>query len=136
MTTQATTTPISGVGTVFVPVSDQDRAIDFYVNTLGFELRSDTSYGEGQRWVEVAPAGAVTVVALVPPMEDGSGNAVGSDMGFGYDTDDFDAAYEQLRARGVEFEEPMRMPPPVPPMAYFRDQDGNRVLLVQRGDSH
>jgi catechol 2,3-dioxygenase-like lactoylglutathione lyase family enzyme len=132
MSSQTTTSPIAGVGTVFVPVSDQDRAIDFYVNKLGFELRTDTSYGEGYRWVEVAPPGAVTVVALVPPMEDGSGSAVGSDMGFGYDCDDFEAAYEQLVARGVEFEEPMRMEPPVPPMAYFRDQDGNRVLLVQR----
>ena len=133
MTNQATATPIAGVGTVFVPVSDQDRAIDFYVNTLGFELRTDTRYGDSQRWVEVAPAGAVTVVALVTPMADGSGSAVGSDLGFGYDCDDFDAAWEQLRSRGVEFEEPLRMPPPVPPMAYFRDQDGNRVLLVQRG---
>ena len=40
---------------MIVPVSDQDRAIEFYTETLGFELRGDTPYGENDRWVEVAP---------------------------------------------------------------------------------
>lgn len=127
--TQATS-HITSVGTVFVTVSDQDKAIDFYTNTLGFELRGDTSYGEGQRWVEVGPPGGETAVALVPPMGDGPGP--GQDLGFGYDTDDLEAAMAELRSRGVEFEEVPDMGGPVPPMAWFRDQDGNRVLLVQR----
>src|SRR4051795_6554767 len=49
-------TRITEIGTVMVPVSDQDKAIEFYTETLGFELRQDDPYGEGQRWVEVAPA--------------------------------------------------------------------------------
>jgi catechol 2,3-dioxygenase-like lactoylglutathione lyase family enzyme len=53
---------------------------------------------------------------------------------FSFETGDLDAAMAELTARGVEFEEPIRMPPPVPPMAYFRDPDGNRMLLVQRED--
>src|SRR3954466_3239231 len=51
-------TRISQVGTVMVPVTDQDRALEFYVGTLGFEKRTDTPYGEGARWGEVAPPGA------------------------------------------------------------------------------
>ena len=48
-------TRISQVGTVFVPVADQDRALEFYLGKLGFETRTDTAYGEGDRWIEVAP---------------------------------------------------------------------------------
>lgn len=125
------TSHITSVGTVFVTVSDQDAAIDFYVNKLGFELRGDTAYGDGDRWVEVGPPGGETAVALVPPMDDGS-TTPGGNLGFGYDTDDLEAAMTELRSRGVEFEEVPTMGGPVPPMAWFRDQDGNRVLLVQR----
>ena len=51
--------PRHAAGTVIVPVSDQDRAIEFYVETLGFEKRADIPFGGGERWVEVAPAGAI-----------------------------------------------------------------------------
>ena len=51
-------TQISDIHTVTVPVSDQDRALAFYVDQLGFEKRMDVSYGQGQRWIEVAPAGS------------------------------------------------------------------------------
>src|SRR5215216_4878586 len=64
-----TQTRISQIGTVVVPVSDQDRAIEFYVDTLGFEKRADVPFGDGYRWVEVAPADAVTTIALAPPPE-------------------------------------------------------------------
>ena len=60
-----TTTNITRVGTVVVPVSDQDRALEFYVGKLGFETRIDGPFGEGQRWIEVAPPGATTTIALV-----------------------------------------------------------------------
>ena len=54
-----TGTHITCVGTVGIPVADQDRALEFYVGRLGFEKRMDMAYGQGQRWVEVAPSGAV-----------------------------------------------------------------------------
>src|SRR5437879_970485 len=60
-------TQISEVHTVTVPVSSQDRALAFYVDQLGFEKRMDVNFGEGQRWIEVAPAGAATTIALPPP---------------------------------------------------------------------
>src|ERR1035441_3656788 len=56
---------ITGVRTVGVPVTDQDRALDFYVGTLGLEKRLDADTGGGRRWIEVAPAGAATSIALV-----------------------------------------------------------------------
>ncbi len=58
-------TTITGVLTVGVPVVDQDRALAFYVDTLGFETRRDAAVGPGMRWIEVAPPGAAITVALV-----------------------------------------------------------------------
>ena len=129
-TDTATKTTISQVGTVIVPVSDQDRAIAFYRDKLGFELRSDIPFGNGDRWVEVAPAGAATTVALVPPRE---GDPVGVEMRTAFTSEDIDADHASLKASGVDVdEEVMRMGDPVPPMFFFRDQDGNSFLLVQR----
>ena len=70
MTATGTAQHIPGVGTVYLAVSDQDRALAFYRDKLGFEVRTDTEFGEGFRWIEVAPAGAYTVIALVPPMRE------------------------------------------------------------------
>ena len=125
-----TRTHITQIGTVMIPVSDQDRALDFYTGKLGFEKRSDVPFGDGDRWVEVAPPGAATTVALVLPRE---GESAGVQSRTGFTTEDIDAAHEHLRAQGVDVdEEVMRMGDPVPPMFFFRDQDGNNLLLVQR----
>jgi len=126
-----TRTHITHVGTVMVPVSDQDQAIEFYVEKLGFEKRSDVPFGQGDRWVEVAPPGAATTIALVPPRE---GEPTGIETRVGFASDDVDADHAQLRARGVDVDaEVMRMGPPVPPMFFFRDPDGNRALIVGEG---
>jgi hypothetical protein len=66
MTVAANTTRISQVGTVFIPVGDQDRALEFYLDKLGFEKRADFPYGKGSRWIEVAPPGAINTISLVP----------------------------------------------------------------------
>jgi catechol 2,3-dioxygenase-like lactoylglutathione lyase family enzyme len=125
-----TRTRISQVGTVIVPVNDQDRALEFYLEKLGFEKRADTPYGEGERWLEVAPPAAATTIALVPPRE---GESAGIETRVGFVTDDIDADHAGLRARGVDADEAvMRMGDPVPPMFFFRDLDGNRFLLVER----
>jgi catechol 2,3-dioxygenase-like lactoylglutathione lyase family enzyme len=122
-------TRITTVGRVMVPVSDQDRAIDFYTTKLGFEKIDDTPYGNGDRWVEVAPPGQATALALVPPRP---GDPVGVDTRVALFSGDIDADHADLRARGVDTDaEVMRMGDPVPPMFWFRDQDGNTLLLVQ-----
>jgi len=125
-----TDTRIGGVGTVIVPVTDQDAALEFYTQRLGFEVRGDTPFGDGMRWIEVAPPGAVTTVALVPPRE---GDPVGIDMPAALSTDDADAAHAALKERGVDVDEEIsRMGDPVPPMFWFRDQDGNSLFIVER----
>lgn len=131
MAETTTSTRISEVGTVIVPVSDQDRALEFYVDKLGFEKRADTPFGRGDRWLEVAPPGGATTIALIPPQE---GEPVGIDTHVGFTTTDADADHAHLRAQGVQAdEEVMRMGDPVPPMFFFKDPDGNRFLIVERG---
>ncbi len=124
-------TRITAVGTVIVTVSDQDRAVEFFTEKLGFEKRSDSPYGDGQRWVDVAPAGASTTIAVVPPMGEGS---PGGETGIAFATKDIDAAHADLQERGVDVDEVMRMGSPVPPMFFFRDPDGNRYLIVGEPD--
>lgn len=129
--TIASGTNVTQVATVMVPVADQDAAIEFYVGKLGFEKRNDTPFGDGNRWVEVAPPGAATTVALVQPME---GEATGIETRVALETGDVEADHAALRERGVDVDpEVMRMGGPVPPMFFFRDQDGNRLLIVERG---
>jgi catechol 2,3-dioxygenase-like lactoylglutathione lyase family enzyme len=121
-----TGTHITGVGTVGIPVADQDRALEFYVGRLGFEKRMDMAYGQGQRWVEVAPRGAVTAVGLVRSAQ---GSATGIDTGIRFATDDAEADHATLLARSVDVDE--ILPYPVP-MFTLRDPDGNRLYIVER----
>jgi catechol 2,3-dioxygenase-like lactoylglutathione lyase family enzyme len=111
-------------------VSDLDRALAFYRDALGFEVRTDAEFGEGFRWVEVAPAGAYTLIALVTPTSEEDPQP-GGRAPFGFDTPDLAAAMAEYGARGVEFEDVMGGEGPVPAMAYFRDPDGNRIMLVE-----
>jgi catechol 2,3-dioxygenase-like lactoylglutathione lyase family enzyme len=130
MTETETSTHITQVGTVIVPVSDQDRAIEFYLDKLGFEKRADIPFGDGNRWVEVAPPSAATTIALMPPREE---EPVGIDTHVAFTTDNVDADHAQLLARGVDADaEVMRMGDPVPPMFFFRDQDGNSFFIVEQ----
>ena len=129
MSETKSSTRITEVGTVIVPVSDQDRAIEFYTETLGFELRTDIPYGDGDRWVDVAPPGAVTTIALVPPRE---GQSVGVPTNMGLTTEDVDADHAALKERGADVDDVVRMGDPVPPMFFLRDQDGNQIFVVQR----
>jgi catechol 2,3-dioxygenase-like lactoylglutathione lyase family enzyme len=122
-----TTTHIRDVGTVGVPVSDQDRAVAFYRDKLGFEVRMDGSFGEGQRWIEIAPPGASTTIALVASGED---NPTGIDTGLRLTTDDAAADHATLRDRGVDVDEEV-IPFPVP-MFTMRDADANRLYIVER----
>jgi catechol 2,3-dioxygenase-like lactoylglutathione lyase family enzyme len=122
---------ITGVGRVAVPVSDQDRAYQFYVDTLGFEVRADIPYGEGIeiRWLGVAAPGSATPLAIVPPRP---GGPVGIETNVILTTRDIEATHAALRSAGVDVDDEVsRMGGPVPPMVWFRDQDGNSLLLVE-----
>jgi catechol 2,3-dioxygenase-like lactoylglutathione lyase family enzyme len=124
-----TATRIKEIGRVMVPVSDQDAAVEFYVDKLGFELRADIPFGDGYRWIEVAPAGSSAAIALVQPRP---GDPVGIDTHIGLVTDDIDADHAALKTRGVDVDpEVSRMGDPVPPLLWFRDQDGNTLMLAE-----
>lgn len=118
------------VGRVCVTVADTDRAIDFYCNTLGFEKVVDEPMGPDMRWVEVKPHGHETNIALAPPPE---GQAAGNTQtGICLDTTDVDADHAALKAAGVDVDaEVARWGGPVPPMFWFRDPDGNSLIVVQ-----
>ncbi len=131
MTDTASRTRITQLGTVIVPVSDQDRALEFYIEKLGFDKRADTPFGGGERWIEVAPPGGATTLALMPPRE---GEPFPIDTHVGFTTEDADADHAGLRERGVDVDgEVTRMGGPVPPMFWFRDGDGNRFMVAETG---
>ena len=126
----STKTHVTKIGTVVVPVADQDREIDFYVEKLGFEKRADVPFGNGYRWVEVAPGDAVTTIALAPPPE---GRATGNrETGIGLQTEDIDAFHAELKTAGVDVDaEVSRMGDPVPPLFWLRDPEGNSLMVVE-----
>ncbi|HEU5215557.1 MAG TPA: VOC family protein [Gaiellaceae bacterium] len=121
---------ISKVGRVALSVADTDRAIDFYVGTLGFEKVVDVPMGPDMRWVEVAIPGAETTIALAPPPE--GKPAGGSETGICLDTSDVDGAHAALKAAGADVDDEVsRYGGPVPPMFWLRDPDGNSLIVVQ-----
>ena len=128
MNQPASATGITGVATVAVPVADQERALAFYVDVLGFEKRRDAAFGPGNRWIEVAPPGSVTTIAL-PPLGE---VAPGVDTGIRLTTRDAAGDHAALRARGVTVDaEILRFGPGVPPMFTLRDPDGNTLYVVE-----
>jgi catechol 2,3-dioxygenase-like lactoylglutathione lyase family enzyme len=128
-----TATHINQLGRVIIPVSDQDRSLEFYTEKLGFEVRADIAFGEGDRWLEVAPPGSAAAIAIMPPHPGDTPNNTQTCVAF--TTDDLDAAHAELQDRGVDVEEPMGGEGPVPRMFFFDDLDGNKLLLVQENES-
>ncbi len=139
----ATPSPLRRIQLVTIPSTDQDRSVEFY-EKLGFEKRNDGPWGNGYRWVELYPPNTPTGIALVPP---GPSDPTSVQTGIIFNTDDIDATHAQLRALGVDVDESVarvgapaeirigavEMAGPVPPMFYFRDPDGNSLLIVQPG---
>ena len=91
---------VSKLANVIVPVADQDRAVQFYTEVVGLEKRVDVPFGDGNRWIEVAPPGAQTPIAICPPGP--SAAAGGKDTGISLQTDDIDAYHAQLKDHGVD----------------------------------
>jgi catechol 2,3-dioxygenase-like lactoylglutathione lyase family enzyme len=117
------------IANVVIPVADQDRAIEFYAK-LGFTTRVDLPFGDKYRWVEVGLGDESTTIALAPPPD---AAPVGNrETGITLQTDDIDAFHRQLKDAGVDVDgEVARMGGGVPPMFWFRDPEGNTLLVVQ-----
>jgi catechol 2,3-dioxygenase-like lactoylglutathione lyase family enzyme len=121
---------LNTVGRVCVSVADTDRAIDFYVGTLGFEKVVDVPMGDSYRWVEVVLPGSPTTIALAPPPP--GQDAVGTQTGICLDSPDVDADHATLKDAGIDVDaEISRMGDPVPPMFWLRDPDGNSLMVVE-----
>jgi catechol 2,3-dioxygenase-like lactoylglutathione lyase family enzyme len=124
-------TAITGIGTVAVPAANQERSLAFYTDILGFEKVRDVPFGADQRWIEVAPRGAATTIAIAPP----GTSPVGVDTGIRLTTDDAESDHAALLAHGVDVDAEILRWPGVPPMFTLRDPDGNHLYIVQRMDA-
>jgi catechol 2,3-dioxygenase-like lactoylglutathione lyase family enzyme len=123
-----TKTRIGEINLVMIPSPDQDQAIEFY-ESLGFEKRTDIPFGDKYRWVEVYPPSGTAGIALAPPRPD---DPTGVETGVSLTTDDIDATHAELKSLGVDVDaEVSRMGDPVPPMFWFRDPNGNTLMVVQ-----
>jgi catechol 2,3-dioxygenase-like lactoylglutathione lyase family enzyme len=122
----ATKTHITGIRTVSVPVDDQDAALAFYVNTLGFTKLRDNPTPGGGRWIELAPGDHSVIVTLEPAAPGTTRGAIG----IRFATEDAEAAHTALRDAGVDTDEILRWPG-VPPMFAFRDPDGNAFSITE-----
>jgi catechol 2,3-dioxygenase-like lactoylglutathione lyase family enzyme len=126
--TQAPTT-VSNIGVVMFTVADQDAALAFYVEKLGFEVRSDSRFGpqDEMRWLEVAPPGSTARLALNPPMRDTPGGSA-----IGVETSDVRGEHARLKAIGGIDVDPEPMTTPGAPLMFMlRDPDGNTVVVVE-----
>jgi catechol 2,3-dioxygenase-like lactoylglutathione lyase family enzyme len=125
-----TSSRIATISLVTIPSMDQDKSIEFY-EALGFEKRTDVAFGEKYRWVEVYPPVGTTGIALAPPRPDNPATAV--ETGIALTTDDIEATHAYMQSHGVDVDaEISRMGDPVPPMFWFRDPDGNTLLVVEQ----
>ena len=123
-------TGITTISLVCIPTKDQDAAIDFFVEQLGFEKRTDTAFGGGMRWVEVYPPDGPTGIALASPPPGQEVEA--RDTGIILNVSDIERVRAEFAERGVDVDpEVTRYGDPVPPMAWFRDPEGNSLLLVE-----
>lgn len=128
--TETKQTTISNIGVAMFAVADQDAARAFYTEKLGFEVRSDTRFGEHDemRWLEVAPPGSTARLALNPPMGGDPGGG-----GIGVETPDVLGEHARLSAiGGIDLDpEPMRTPG-APLLFMLRDPDGNNIAVVEQ----
>jgi lactoylglutathione lyase len=120
-------TSITDVRTIGINVTDQDDALAFYVDTLGFEKRFDAPISPTMRWIEVAPPQATTSIAL--NAHEGTTH-IATDTGIRFTVPDADAEHAAMRERGVNVGHVMRWDG-VPPMYTFHDPDGNQFYTVE-----
>lgn len=131
--TNQTTAHIDGVRAVGIPVRDQDRALAFYIETLGFEKLMDAPLDQvGARWIEVCPPQSTTSIALTPAREEAP---AGVDTGIRFTTKNAAALHAQLSGKSVDVDELLEWEG-VPPMFDFRDPDGNVLYVSEHPRPH
>jgi predicted enzyme related to lactoylglutathione lyase len=120
---------ITKLANVIIPVDDQDRELQFYTEIVGLEKRVDAPFGNGARWIEVAPTGAEIPIAICPP---GPGvTPGGKDTGISLQTDDIEAYHAHLTDHGVDVDSDISRFGDAPPLFWFRDPEGNTLMVVE-----
>jgi predicted enzyme related to lactoylglutathione lyase len=109
-----------------IPVADQDRALEFYRDKLGFKIATDQPMGPGQRWIEMRIGSAETRVVLFTPP--GHEDRVGGFFNGSFVCDNVQKTYEELTAKGVEFVQAPKTEP-WGTSAIFKDSEGNQIVL-------
>jgi predicted enzyme related to lactoylglutathione lyase len=112
-----------------IPVRDQDRALNFYTEKLGFRVLTDQQFSETQRWIELSIPGAETGIVLFTP--DGQQDRIGTFVNTSWEVDNIDKTYADLQNKGVEF----AGPPEKQPWGTFlkmKDSEGNQIVLASR----
>lgn len=112
-----------------IPVRDQDRALAFFTEQLGFQIATDQPFDGTQRWIELRIPGADTRIVLFTPK--GHEERIGTFTGLSFATDDVIATHRELSARGVEFIGEPKVEE-WGSSAMFRDPDGNSYVLSSR----
>jgi uncharacterized glyoxalase superfamily protein PhnB len=133
---------IDSIGGMVVIVSDQQKAIEFYTQKLGFELKSDIPFGnssaEGLRWVEVAPKTSQSTISLMIPnpvmMSDGVEieaikKSIGAETGIWFYSNNIQSTYEELKGKGVDITTPEKQEWGGV-MSKVKDQDGNSFSII------
>lgn len=120
---------IKSIKFVNIPVTDQDRALAFYTQKLGFRIQTDQPFNEKQRWIELSIPGADTGVTLFTPDE--HQGRIGTFTGISFLTDDVQRTYDELSGRGVEFTAPPTKQP-WGQFATFKDADGNQFVVSSK----
>ena len=109
-----------------IPTRDQDRALAFWTEKVGFRVATDQPMGPGQRWIELSIPGGQTGVVLFTP--EGHEDRVGTFFNGSFMCDDVDHTWRQMTAKGVEFTSPPKKES-WGTSAIFKDPDGNSFVL-------
>jgi len=112
-----------------IPVKDQDRALRFYTEKLGFRILTDQQFSEKQRWIELSIPGAETGLALFTP--EGHEDRIGTFINTSWEVDNVEKTYEELVAKGVQFVAPPQKQP-WGTSVVLKDSEGNQIVLGSR----
>jgi len=112
-----------------IPVRDQNRALKFYTEKLGFRVRTDQQFSDTQRWIELSIPGADTGVVLFTP--DGHEDRIGTFVNTSWEVDNIDQTYAELQEKGVEFSGPPQKQP-WGTFVMMKDSEGNQIVLATR----
>lgn len=111
-----------------IPVENQERALDFYTNKIGFSLLTEQDYDDKQRWIELKVPGADTGVALFTP--EGHENRVGTFLNTAFEVDNLDITFKELSEKGVEFLGPIKREE-WGAFVIMKDSEGNTICISQ-----